>query len=347
MIIPEGTRLKLDPRDDANHEPEAAGNYNESMYFNAFSATEGTGAWMRIGNRPNEGHAEMTCCVHLPDGSVGFMYGRPAIEHNREMNAGPLRFDVLEPFRRYRVRYDGELLWMKNPLEMSSPGAAFKSNPRRPALIELELKGVTPVHGGEIVTLDGKPIVLDPKHSVFRGHVEQHLTAQGHITVDGVRHAIESGTAYRDKSWGPRHWHNFYWYRWLPVTFGPDFSVLLSIMGREGQEPFILGHVCEKGGALQPIRNVRMSTDWDDAFMHRAFTVTFDTDVRSFRLTGRVRSLIPLRHKPAAGADPDSYTRITEAMTEYHCDGHTTLGMSEFCDVMTGGIPLSHRLGWS
>lgn len=347
MIIPEGTRLKLDPRDDANHEPEAAGNYNESMYFNAFSAAEGMGAWMRIGNRPNEGHAEMTCCVHLPDGSVGFMYGRPAIEHNREMNAGPLRFDVLDPFQRYRVRYDGELLWMKNPLEMANPGAAFKSNPKRPALIELELSGVSPVHGGEIVTLDGKPIVLDPKHSVFRGHIEQHLSAQGHITVDGVRHPIESGTAYRDKSWGPRHWHNFYWYRWLPVTFGPDFSVLLSIMGREGQEPFILGHVCEKGGALQPIRNVRMNTDWDDAFMHRAFTVTFDTDARSFTLTGQVRSLIPLRHKPAAGADPDSYTRITEAMTEYHCDGRTTLGMSEFCDVMTGGIPLSHRLGWS
>lgn len=347
MIIPAGTRLQLDPRDDANHEPDAAGNYNESMYFNAFSASEGMGAWMRIGNRPNEGHAEMTCCVHLPDGSVGFMYGRPTIEHNREMNAGPLRFDVLELFRRYRVRYEGELLCMKNPMDMAQPGVAFKSNPKHPALIELAFDGVSPVHGGEIVTLDGQPIVLDPKHAVFRGHLEQHLAVQGHITVDGVRHPIERGTGYRDKSWGPRHWHNFYWYRWLPVTFGPDFSVLLSIMGREGQEPFILGHVCEKGGALQPIRNVRMHTDWDGAFMHRAFTVNFDTEARSFTLSGQVRSLIPLRHKPAAGADPESYTRITEAMTEYHCDGHTTLGMSEFCDVMTGGIPLSRRLGWS
>ena len=38
------------------------------------------------------------------------------------------------------------------------------------------------------------------------------------------------------------------------------------------------------------------------------------------------------------------FTRITEAMTEYQCDGRTVLGMSEFCDVVTDGIPISHPL---
>lgn len=346
MIIPEGTRLKLDPRDDFTHEPEPVSNYNESMYFNAFSASEGMGAWLRIGNRVNEGHAEMTCCVYLPDGKVGFMYGRPAIADNRQMHAGPLRFEVLQPWERYSVRYEGELLVMDNPLDMADPGKAFKSNPKRPALIELVFERASPVHGGEIVTLDGQPIVLDPVHAVFRGHVEQHLIAQGHITVDGQRHPIDAGTGYRDKSWGPRHWHNFFWYRWVPVTFGPELSVLLSIMGREGQEPFIIGHVCENGGPLQPVRNVRMDTRWDERFMHRGFTAHFETESRPYTLEASVRSLIPLRHKPAAGADPASYTRITEAMTEYRCDGRTALGMSEFCDVVTDGMPISHRLGW-
>ena len=57
-----------------------------------------------------------------------------------------------------------------------------------------------------------------------------------------------------------------------------------------------------------------------------------------------MRTLIPLRHKPLPGADPDSYTRITEALTEYTCEGRTVLGMSEFCDVMTRGIPISRQL---
>lgn len=346
MIIPEGTRLKLDPHDDYTHEPESASHYNESMYFNAFSREEGMGAWMRIGNRPNEGHAEMTCCVHLRDGQVGFMYGRLAISHNREMNAGPLRFEVLEPWKRFKVRYEGELLLMKRPLDMTDPSAAFKSNPKRAAAIELEFEGVAPVHGGEIVTMDGQPIVLDPANAVFRGHTEQHLAAEGHITVDGRRYPIAAGTGYRDKSWGPRHWHNFFWYRWLPVTFDRDFGVLLSIMGRKGQEPFIIGHVFQ-GGLLQPVSELRMHTEWDSEFMHRGFTASFNASGRSYTLEGLVRSLIPLRHKPAAGAQPGSFTRITEAMTEYRCDGRTTLGMSEFCDVVTGGVPISHRLGWS
>src|SRR5690606_33140397 len=82
MYMPPNSRLRLDPKDEYTHEPEPVSNYNESMYFNAFDTASGVGAWMRIGNRPNEGHAEMSCCVYLPDGRVGFMFERPAISGN-------------------------------------------------------------------------------------------------------------------------------------------------------------------------------------------------------------------------------------------------------------------------
>jgi hypothetical protein len=80
----------------------------ESMYFNAFDTATGIGAWMRLGNRPNQGHAEMTCCVYLPDGRVGFMFRRPEIADNSAMNAGGMKFEVIEPFKRLRVTYQGE-----------------------------------------------------------------------------------------------------------------------------------------------------------------------------------------------------------------------------------------------
>ena len=69
--------IKLEPQDEYNHEPDEASNYNESMYFNVFDHNKQMGGWFRLGNRPNEGYAEMTCCIYLPDGRIGFMFGRP------------------------------------------------------------------------------------------------------------------------------------------------------------------------------------------------------------------------------------------------------------------------------
>ena len=63
------TRLR--PEDEYTHTPEAAANYNESMYFNVFDPASKVGGWFRLGNRPNEGYAEMTVCLYLPGGRVG------------------------------------------------------------------------------------------------------------------------------------------------------------------------------------------------------------------------------------------------------------------------------------
>ena len=68
--LPDGCKLALDPSDDFNHEPDAVSNYNESMYFSVFDTQRRVGGWFRIGNRVNEGYAEMTNCWYLPDGRV-------------------------------------------------------------------------------------------------------------------------------------------------------------------------------------------------------------------------------------------------------------------------------------
>lgn len=341
MYMPPDTRLRLDPIDEYTHMPEAVSNYNESMYFNAFDSAGGLGLWLRLGNRPHEGHAEMTCCVYLPDGRVGFMYGRPAISGNQAMDAGGLRFDVVEPFKRLTARYEGELLIMDDPLAMADPGGAFKRYPRKAALIELRFDGVSPVHGGEIVGLDGRPVALDPQHAVYRGHTEQNMAVDGHVTIDGKRHDIVAGTGYRDKSWGPRFWHSFYWYKWLPVTFSRDFGVLLSIKGRpEGGPDRISGNVL-RNGVYEPVIDGRIETDYDAQYIPRGLTATVITAAGRYTLSGRVLATVPLRHKRVGATDWRTYTRITESMTEYRCGGLHALGMTEYCDVMNDGVPVS------
>ena len=80
--------IKLEPQDEYNHVPDEATNYNESMYFNVFDHGKKMGGWFRLGNRVNEGYAEMTCCIYLPDGRIGFMFGRPEISTNEVFDAG-------------------------------------------------------------------------------------------------------------------------------------------------------------------------------------------------------------------------------------------------------------------
>lgn len=343
MYMPPDSRLRLDPSDEYTHTPEAAGNYNESMYFNAFDAGAGLGLWLRLGNRPNEGHAEMSCCVYLPDGRVGFMHARPAIADNRAMDAGGLRIEVLEPFQRLRVRYEGDLLLMDDPLAMADPSSAFKRYPKRPASIALEFEGVSPMHGGEIVALDGSPIALDPEQAVYRGHTEQNMAVHGHVTIAGVRHAIANGTGYRDKSWGPRHWHSFYWYKWLPVTFNRDFGVLLSIKGRPDGGPHRISGNVLRNGVYEEVIDGRIDTDYDGQFMPRALTAEVVTREGRYTLSARVLATVPLRHK-RVGGDARNYTRITESMSEYRCGDLRALGMTEYCDVVRDGVPISIAL---
>jgi hypothetical protein len=345
MIVPEGATLKLDPQDEYTHTPEAVSNYNESMYFHAFDKKEPVGAWIRIGNRPNEGYAEVTCCVYLPDKRVGFMFLRPKIAGNKAMKAGGMDFEVIEPFKHLKAAYSGDVLLLINPFDMADPGAAFKANPKVSCNIALDITGLSPMFGGEIVKPDGSPWELDPETAVFRGHTEQHIGAKGRITIGDLSFNVD-GFGYRDKSWGPRYWQNFFWYKWLPITFGPDFGIVASIMGRPGEKPFINGNVFA-GGILNPIREASVDSEWDENFYQTRLTARLRTDVREYLLEGRIVSLVPLRHRRTLENGRESNARITEGMTEYRCEGHKAYGMSEYLDLIVDNRPISlNKAAW-
>ena len=78
--------MRLEPADEYTHELGPEPNFNESMYINVFDPAHQLGAWFRLGNRANEGHAEMTVCIYLPDGRVAFMFKRPPIDDNERLD---------------------------------------------------------------------------------------------------------------------------------------------------------------------------------------------------------------------------------------------------------------------
>lgn len=340
MDAPKGFRIRLDPEDEFCHEPDAASNYNESMYFNLFDPDRKTGGWFRLGNRVNEGYAEMSICLYLPDGRVGFMYARPKISENKEMNAGGLKIDVVEPFKKLRVTYEGKICVLTEPNEMAHPSTAFKNNPIVDCKVSLDYEGVSPMYGGETVKEDGSPLDIDPEKSFAKAHYEQHMSATGSFVVGDESFDI-SGFGLRDKSWGPRYWQAIHWYRWLPMNFGRDFAMMISIVtNAEGQSR--MGGMVLKDGSYDMIEHAQIESDWDENWYQTGMTANIRTKGgKDYEIKGRVMSLIPLRNRRTSPDGEELLTRITEGMTEFTCDGQTGYGLSEYLDQIEDGKPVS------
>ena len=338
-------KLRLDPEDEYTHAPGETSNYNESMYFNVFDPARMTGGWFRIGNRPNEGHAEVSVCIYLPGGQVGFAFARPEISGNAALDAGGLKIDVVEPFKRLKVSYSGKVLLLDRPFEMADPRQAYRDNPSVPCTVELDYEGVSPMYGGEVVRADGSSLPIDPEKSFSKAHYEQHCAASGAITVDGRRYEI-SGFGLRDKSWGPRYWQAIDWYRWCPMNFGRDFGMMLSVIG-DGQGGVRQGGMVFRDGVYDLITECAIESDWDENGYQTALRSQVRTESgKTYDVTGRVLSLIPLRNRRTAADGTQLQTRITEGMTEYRCGDLVGYGLSEYLDQIIDGQPNGKALGY-
>ncbi len=339
--------LRLDASDEYMHPIEAAKNFNESMYVNLFDHRKGIGGWFRVGNRPNEGHAEMSFCFYLPDGKVAFMFRRVEIHGNHALNAGGMRFEVIEPLKKIALHYQGPACVLDNPQEMENPARAFADNPTVMVKAQFNFEGLTPVYGGEMVDEQGRPIEEDPEESFARGHYEQHLRGKGEISIGHQNFSLQ-GFGLRDHSWGPRYWQNLYWYRWLPLVFNDQFAVNVSIVQMASGRQHVWGMVYDTRDGSEPRYDpVEQATlcsaldERDQAYTQRVSLTT--KSGRCYAISGESLAMIPLRNRRQTDDGEWRHTRITEAMSRFTCDGLTGYGMAEYLDQMVDGKPVGRH----
>src|ERR1700687_438361 len=209
-------KVVLLEQDDLMHPNTGESNFNESAYYNFFDRSQRLGGFIRLGNRANEGYAEMTVCLYLPDGTIGFMFQRPEIKNNDAHDAGGAKFEVVKPFQHHRVSYNGKVCMLKNPREMADPARAFKSNPYSRAKLEIDYSAVSPGWGGELREKSGNDWISpkpsgDPEAQFAKGHLEQlgHATGKLVLSADGKDREFKQefkidALGLRDHSWGPR-----------------------------------------------------------------------------------------------------------------------------------------------
>jgi hypothetical protein len=317
--------------DDLMHPNTGEPHFNESAYYNFYDPARALGGFVRLGNRPNEGHAEMTVCLYLPDSRVAFMFRRPEIPDNTRFAAGGLSFEVRAPFREHGIGYEGTCCLLARPLDLLDPRRAFGENPHAPVSIALRYEGLSPGFGGELrVERDGRWVGVAAERSgqeFARGHLEQHGRAVGHVTVDGTTVAID-GYGLRDHSWGPRYWQAPRCYRWLTMNFGPDAGIAAALtVQRDGREQHG-GYVYRRGEANRLLGRVEVETVSDAAGLHERVTATVHPlDGAPARIEGRVLRMVPLRNRRGGVT-----TRIAEGLTEWRWDGRTGWGWSEYLD---------------
>jgi hypothetical protein len=201
---------KLGDGDEGTHAVGPQSNWNESRYVDFWDSAQRLGGWFRIGNRPNEGRAEMSACINLPDGRVGFMFDRPNISGNT-LTAGRQQWEIVRPWYPNRVRYTGELLLLDDPWLLTDPKRAYETSPRAAAEIDLSCHscGLDAVMGFD---QDHIERIFLPGQADFH---YQHLGRTTGTVRVGDQTWTVAGQGGKDHSWGPRNWHAKIYLRWI------------------------------------------------------------------------------------------------------------------------------------
>jgi hypothetical protein len=319
--------------DDLMHENTGEENYNESAYYNFYDPNVRLGGFVRLGNRPNEGYAEMTCCLYLPDGRVGFMFARPKIPDNAKFDGAGMRFDVVTPMKEHRIRYEGNVCMMARPLDLLDPRAAFTQNPHVPALVDLTYAAVSPVSGGEPrQEKDGQWVSIKAEKTgqeFAKGHLEQHGHATGRVVVDGTEWPFD-GFGLRDRSWGPRYWQAPEHYRWLTMNFGPGAGIAAARTVQRDGRAVEGGYIYTSGQPNRYVGKVEVDTEFaGDEKLHATLHVRVHPvdGGAPEEITGRVLAMVPLRNRRNG-----VITRIAEGLTEWRWGARVGYGWSEYLD---------------
>ena len=330
--------FRLEPRDEYPHQPDTSANFNESVYTNAFDPAQRVGGWMRLGNRINEGYAELSVCLYLPGGRIACQFARPPITSNERFDAGGVRYQAVEPFHRVDMNYDGELMLLDDPDLLREPEKMFAHARRVPGSVRWQHTGASPMHGGEPTSPD-VPTMYGRDFSL--GHFNQHTTVKGVLTVGAESWALDAA-GWRDHSWGPRYWQVIHFYRLFIANFDNGRALmLLKIADRSGHARLV--GVLLVDGQYEEIVDLDVVTAWSARQDPARIRLGVRTAKRAAQIEGEILTLAPLRNRRRVD-DAILVSRISEGFTRFTWDGAVGYGMTEYIERIEDGQPVGYPL---
>ncbi|HXY91282.1 MAG TPA: hypothetical protein VEP49_02295 [Acidimicrobiia bacterium] len=257
--------------------------------------------------------------VHDPLGADG----RP-----RLLGAGPLSFELVEPFRHWRMRLEGLAVESTSANQIS--GVRPDAEPSVPVEIEIDLLAAVPPWENGALLPEAKRILDEQDEGALMGgpRFEQLSRATGTFRVADAEHRIDGG-ALRVRRQGVRRLGTFRGHAWQSALFpsGRGFGYIVYPPRDDGLPTYNEGYLFEGDGELVPawvvdapwLRRLRRGAEDVSVVLETAQGTTRiggESVMSNFTVMGGV------------GSNP-AYPVLQQAITRYTWDGESANGMME------------------
>lgn len=173
--------------------------WSENYLFALYDEQAEVGLWLHLGTVPTDWHLwEDRVYISLPDGSALSMIAYHATGPDKAPAGSVMRFTCLEPFRRWRVTFDG-FVWHTSQAAMEAGG---EPRYRRRLRMNLEVGCVSPAWDARSAKGSAGQTGMTGQ-SWAKEHYEQLVLARGTFDLDGDIKSLQA-TGWRDHSRGPR-----------------------------------------------------------------------------------------------------------------------------------------------
>ncbi len=325
--------VRLQSKDDYLRQAGPEPNWNESRYVDFFDPASGLGGWFRLGNRVNEGRAELSACLYLPDGSAAVKFGRISITTNSDTLDG-WSWEIAKPFEEARLRFSDTLSILRDPLTLSNPKLAFADAPQIGCEVELSLHGLGL---GSVLGFDQDHIDQIFLPGQAHGHYQHLVRVTGAVKLGDQTIQI-NGAGSQDHSWGPRNWLSKIYFRWLIAAHsdGSGFMATRAV-GPTAQKR---GGFVWEDGQFHLLDYVDVESDYTDAFYPKTSRAILKSGDKLWTMRGEVLNPLPLRHRQTAPDGTTSTLRIVKSPVKWSWDdGRSAFGSGEYHDLIIDGKP--------
>ena len=270
--------------------------------------------------------------VALPDGRV-LVVREDAAPHpvadaqgrSRVLGTGPLRFECLEPFARWRLTFDGtaNATTVQDQIALCTAGASGHADTARvPLRMEIETQMAAPPWIQGSLDPDGHFVVGERRF-------EQLFTAEGVVEIDGNSIALHGGGLRIHRKGGARSdYSDWYGHCWQSTVFpsGRAFGFIHYTPRPDGSVKYHEGWLLDNGDVLAA---KVVDTPWKRGWVPMGDDVSFtmrtargDVSIAAETALSTYSPTIPIRE--GVGFPP-----VQQGIAHYRWDGEEAYGMIE------------------
>jgi prepilin-type processing-associated H-X9-DG protein len=257
--------------------------------------------------------------VHNPLGADG---------KARVLGAGPLSFELIEPYKHWRMRLDG-LATETSAKEQMDSGVPHGDGAQVPVQMEIDLHSAVPPWEVGTLREEAAHVLATQEEGYLMGgpRIEQLARVTGTFTVDGVTHSVNGG-ALRVRRQGIRRLTTFWGHAWQSSLFpsGRAFGSLVYPPRADGKTTLNEAFIFEGDGELVPARIIK--APWLESLQATGQKVTLVLETPKGETTIEGETVASTFHNMGGGIGPNAM-QLQQCIVRYTWDGETANGMLE------------------